>query len=263
MEPRGSRFGKSRRLLIMYFPDPPPKSFGILRKLFWYTDYLVDYRLNRWYVPKAEELKNCYPIDGFSFPSELTFLYTAAKSIHAPGVIVEIGSFMGRSTVAIGLGSKDKSKVYAVDPWNEKNKKIFDENMKVQQLNKVVIPLEMTSVQASKNWNETVRFLFIDGDHSFEGAQADFLSWKPFVSDGGMIAFHDSYFPGVRQVIENVKRDPGFTFQGELASLSFFMKGKYPLPVELTPFLKIQKVRKNLAGMSNSVKGIFGIDRTR
>lgn len=34
-------------------------------------------------------------------------------------------------------------------------------------------------------------FLFIDGDHSYEGAKADFDNYGPLVRKGGVIAFHD------------------------------------------------------------------------
>lgn len=34
-------------------------------------------------------------------------------------------------------------------------------------------------------------FLFIDGDHTYEGARADFMMYSPFVRKGGLIAFHD------------------------------------------------------------------------
>ena len=34
-------------------------------------------------------------------------------------------------------------------------------------------------------------FLFIDGDHSYEGSKADFLLYKNYVREGGLIAFHD------------------------------------------------------------------------
>jgi predicted O-methyltransferase YrrM len=34
-------------------------------------------------------------------------------------------------------------------------------------------------------------FLFIDGDHSYEGVQADFKMYGPLVREGGLIAFHD------------------------------------------------------------------------
>jgi predicted O-methyltransferase YrrM len=34
-------------------------------------------------------------------------------------------------------------------------------------------------------------FLFIDGDHSYEGVKKDFEMYSPFVKKGGIIAFHD------------------------------------------------------------------------
>lgn len=36
-----------------------------------------------------------------------------------------------------------------------------------------------------------VDFLFIDGDHTREGALADFESYSPLVRPGGLVAFHD------------------------------------------------------------------------
>lgn len=34
-------------------------------------------------------------------------------------------------------------------------------------------------------------FLFIDGDHRYEGVRADFLSYRTLVGEGALIAFHD------------------------------------------------------------------------
>jgi len=36
-----------------------------------------------------------------------------------------------------------------------------------------------------------VDFLFIDGDHNYEGVKRDFEMYSPLVSRGGMVAFHD------------------------------------------------------------------------
>jgi len=36
-----------------------------------------------------------------------------------------------------------------------------------------------------------VDFLFIDGDHTYEGVKQDFLKYSSFVRKGGMVAFHD------------------------------------------------------------------------
>lgn len=38
-------------------------------------------------------------------------------------------------------------------------------------------------------------FLFIDGDHSYEGVKSDFDFYSPFVRSGGVVAFHDIAYP--------------------------------------------------------------------
>ncbi len=38
---------------------------------------------------------------------------------------------------------------------------------------------------------ELLDFLFIDGDHSYEGVKKDFDDYRGFVRPGGLIAFHD------------------------------------------------------------------------
>lgn len=38
---------------------------------------------------------------------------------------------------------------------------------------------------------EKLDFLFIDGDHSYDGVKADFEDYSKFVRPGGVVAFHD------------------------------------------------------------------------
>jgi len=51
-----------------------------------------------------------------------------------------------------------------------------------------------------------VDFLFIDGDHTYEGVKKDFEMYSPLVGQGGMIAFHD-IVPGP---VKNVGGVPEF-----------------------------------------------------
>jgi cephalosporin hydroxylase len=44
---------------------------------------------------------------------------------------------------------------------------------------------------ASLLGKEKVDFLFIDGDHTYEGVRADYLMYREFVRASGYIAFHD------------------------------------------------------------------------
>jgi len=53
---------------------------------------------------------------------------------------------------------------------------------------------------------ERVDFLFIDGDHTYEGVKKDFEMYSPLVKKGGIIAFHD-LVPGP---FENVGGVPKF-----------------------------------------------------
>lgn len=56
---------------------------------------------------------------------------------------------------------------------------------------------------------ETVDFLFIDADHSYEGAKRDYEAWLDRVRIGGYIAFHDCIgdFPVNEYVNEEVFGD--------------------------------------------------------
>lgn len=50
---------------------------------------------------------------------------------------------------------------------------------------------EETFEEAAKTVDGGVDFLFLDGDHTYEGVKQDFEMYKNLVSDGGIVAFHD------------------------------------------------------------------------
>ncbi len=37
-----------------------------------------------------------------------------------------------------------------------------------------------------------VDFVFIDGDHSYDGLRGDWEAWSPLIAPGGCVALHDS-----------------------------------------------------------------------
>jgi predicted O-methyltransferase YrrM len=47
------------------------------------------------------------------------------------------------------------------------------------------------TVRSLDGLKASVDFLFIDGDHSYDGVRADFENYAPLVRPGGLIAFHD------------------------------------------------------------------------
>jgi predicted O-methyltransferase YrrM len=69
-----------------------------------------------------------------------------------------------------------------------------------------------------------VDFIFIDGDHSYEGLQGDWRAWKGHVAPGGIGALHDSRqrdgCGSERFAQEIAVRDPDFERLDEIDSLT-------------------------------------------
>lgn len=169
--------------------------------------------------------KSVERIDGWLRKREGIALYNLAKSCKGRGVIVEIGSWKGKSTILLAKGSKagNKIKIYAIDPHTgsseheEINKKIwtyeeFKNNIASAKVDDIIVPIVKTSEEAAKDFNEKVEFIFIDGSHEYEFVKLDFDLWYPKVIDGGIMAFHDTFgWPGPKKVIgEHVIRSRNF-----------------------------------------------------
>jgi predicted O-methyltransferase YrrM len=50
-----------------------------------------------------------------------------------------------------------------------------------------------------------VDFLFIDGDHTYQGVKQDFQMYSPLVRKGGIVAFHDIATPDLTGECEVAK----------------------------------------------------------
>jgi hypothetical protein len=149
------------------------------------------------------DIKN---IKGWLTEDEGHLLYNLAKKASSNQVIVEIGSWKGKSTICLGNGSKDgnHAKVYAIDPHigSSEHQKMFGHvdtfieflhNIKNAGIAKYILPIRKTSEDAASDFNNPVVFIFIDGAHEFKFVYQDFTLWFPKVTIGGIIAFHDTW----------------------------------------------------------------------
>lgn len=48
------------------------------------------------------------------------------------------------------------------------------------------------SEQVASDWTDPVDLVFVDGDHSEEACELDWVKWSPFVAPAGHLAFHDA-----------------------------------------------------------------------
>jgi predicted O-methyltransferase YrrM len=72
------------------------------------------------------------------------------------------------------------------------------------------------SADVARGWSASVDLVFVDGDHSEEGVAEDWALWSPFVTEGGVVLFHDARLsqpggrglPGPTAVVDRLFRGP-------------------------------------------------------
>jgi predicted O-methyltransferase YrrM len=159
-----------------------------------------------------KELEDIHRIPGLLTEAEVECLFQLGQFDGCEGVIVEIGSWKGKSTVALARGASRAhgEKVYAIDPHSvlpeegyfADTKAEFLTNIRAAEVEDRVVPMIMTSEAAAQGWRKPVRLLWIDGDHRYESAKLDFLLWEPHLADGGILAMHDTIRkPGPKRVL--------------------------------------------------------------
>jgi len=149
-------------------------------------------------------------VPGHLTPVESIALSDRVKGLVNGSIVLEIGSYLGRSSSLICDSLPKDAKPYCIDTWqndamsegNWDTYEIFVTNM--HRHNQRYEALRGRSEEIAKNWNQQIDFLWIDGDHSFEGCYSDLVSWYPFLKPGGWVGLHDFLHPcGVRDAVNN------------------------------------------------------------
>jgi predicted O-methyltransferase YrrM len=143
-------------------------------------------------------------IPGWLTDEEGEALYELARRCRGIGVIVEIGSWKGKSTVCLGLGSRagESVPVYAIDPHADYRFGDFKTNVERAGISELVRPIASLSQAAADGFDEPIELLFVDGSHEYDLVLEDFEKWVPKVVDGGWVAFHDTtWTDGPRKVV--------------------------------------------------------------
>lgn len=179
-------------------------------------------------------------LPGFLLENEARFLGMMAACSPGFGVIVEIGSFKGKSTVMLGKLAERYGigPVVAIDPHNFNNPELsshrstpaassYDEflkNIAIAGVSQFVEVHRAFSAAVAEAWSRPIRFLWIDGDHSYLGAKADFENFMPHVLPSGFVAMHDALheFAGpIRVFVEDLLRSDRFGAAGFVNSIAW------------------------------------------
>jgi predicted O-methyltransferase YrrM len=191
---------------------------------------------------------------------ESVALAQACYNLPEDAVILEIGSFVGKSAVLLAGARKlrGSGKVHCVDPFDAsgdsfsvpfyqrvaRRRKIsllewFHENMRRTGLGDWVEAYQGRALDIASHWNTPLDLLLLDGDQSPIEARATYEAYIPFLKPGGIIALHNTaprdYDPGHdgnrRVVVESI-HEPEYTDIRQVEGMTFARKVNSVVPLK-------------------------------
>jgi predicted O-methyltransferase YrrM len=162
---------------------------------------------------------------------------------HAAGRkrLAEIGVWHGVTTRLLRKAMSPNGILFAIDPFPVGRLR-FSAQRVVARLgvnrirNGQAAWLRMAGADACKEPSVLagpIDFLFIDGDHTYDGLKGDWEGWNGLIASGGVIGLHDSRptptrpihdAGSVRYTAEVISKDPQFSLVDEIDSLTVFRR---------------------------------------
>lgn len=142
------------------------------------------------YMPKA--FKHCGPDPKPLTQNEAVAIATVCRMLLPNPVIVQIGAYIGASTIAM-LETRSDAYIFSIDmkPCREEKINLIEAGLNYQRVVRVL------GDSSQIDWPFQIDMLYIDGNHYYEAVKADCEAWLERTGklyEGGYIVFHD-YIP--------------------------------------------------------------------
>lgn len=134
-------------------------------------------------------------------------------------IFVEVGSWLGRSTCYMASKIRDSRKpieFHAVDPFDGSGEdegykhhkamgdqyEIYLSNIRALSLEQFVHTIRARSEETFWSFNdESISFVFLDGDHRYPAVRNDLENWWTKIKPGGILGGHDLQYDGVLRAV--------------------------------------------------------------
>ncbi len=133
----------------------------------------------------------------FQITPEISELFNVVKGL-SPKVVCEIGTDLGGTLYLWSKAMQSGGLLISIDlprlyrkPLNRFLYSFFSKTQQVYFLRESSHSLDCLLKVQKILGDKKIDFLFIDGDHSYEGVKKDFLFYSKCVRKDGIIAFHD------------------------------------------------------------------------
>lgn len=157
----------------------------------------------------AAAIERVEGVEGWLSDGQARRLWDAAQRVPSGGVIVEIGSFRGRSTIVLAMASREDVELIAIDPHGggdrgpneiapdrargESDNSVFRGNLRRAGVDQRVRHVRAMSSQAVGDVHGPIDLLYVDGAHRYGPARDDIGTWGARVGAGGTLVVHDSF----------------------------------------------------------------------
>ena len=186
-------------------------------------------------------------VEGWMSEAQARRLWEAAQRVPAGGLLVEIGSFHGRSAIVMASVLADGARFVAIDPHaggdrgpqeieaeasrGEADHHAFAANVRAAGVEDRVQHLRLMSSDAHGAVVGPVDVLYVDGAHRFGPARADLVNWGERVREGGTMLVHDSFSSiGVTlATLASVTFGPHWRYVGRTSSLAEYRRERMGL----------------------------------
>lgn len=186
--------------------------------------------------------------------------FWAAIAELRPRTVVEIGSYLGRSTVFLGQAVRrfgpSGARVVSIDPHTGDRQQLegidlastptldlFRFVVASAGLDDVVDIRVATSDDAATVWTGAVDLLFVDGWHSYDAVRSDIAHWTPHLTSDGLVCFDDvDTYAEVKAAVEDGCAKEGLTVYGRVLGQAWAGRNPKP-PTALARGLRLDRLR--------------------
>jgi predicted O-methyltransferase YrrM len=153
---------------------------------------------------------------------EAALLYRLARRAPEGAAIAEIGRFKGGSTLLVASALPPGAELWSYDlhvalradmsgPQLDAELRTALERYGLAERVHLVVGDSRTVEPPPR----APHLVFVDGDHTYEGARADYERWSELVAPGGHLLFHDAvdaggygnFYPGIARLAGEIERD--------------------------------------------------------
>lgn len=171
---------------------------------------------------------------------EAALLYGLAKRVSPGAAIVEIGRFKGGGTLLLASALPEGGELWSYDLHVALRADLSGPQLDAE-LSAALdrygladrVHLLVGDSRSAEPPPRAPELVFVDGDHSYEGARADYERWRDIVAPGGHLLFHDAvdtggygnHYSGIVKLVGEIDRDdPALERRPDAGSIAHFVR---------------------------------------